>query len=278
MRHPEDEAIQYACGELSGDPQPLLQHLAQCESCSDMVVFVQKFTSTLREQGRQEREQGKERPSLESLLKKAGFDRETAREIIEQHFTGMQKGKRRDFSKPKLPPKLHVAALKNIYEWYVKNLCADSIVDPRGNRVRFFPTTFIHLAEVKNKSGQEPVHRDAVLKKIKKGCFRSRGGGHVRTDWGQLLQNLGSALPRTKELSWAKLIASEPTQIFLDRRGLETGTETYVRNFGTDADPLYRVMICKVNGHNRDVITIFPRERIDSKKIQKQLWPSTVAG
>ena len=87
MNHPEDDAIDYACGELVGDPQPLLKHLEQCTSCSDTVEFIQNLTTTLREEGRREREQGKKRPSLEELFKRTGLDKQEARDLIEKLAT-----------------------------------------------------------------------------------------------------------------------------------------------------------------------------------------------
>jgi hypothetical protein len=50
-----------------------------------------------------------------------------------------------------------------------------------------------------------------------------------------------------------------------NRQALGTGGEAYVKNFGSNEEPQLRVMICGVVGTIREVITIFPRERIGVK-------------
>jgi len=173
-------------------------------------------------------------------------------------------------------PRLEIRQPQKLYEWYLQNLCADRIFDPRGNRVRFLPTTFVRLAHIKNRWGHEPKNSRSMLEKIQADEFSFRGGDH-RVDVDQVVRNLQFSFQRTGELPWVKLIATQPTWIFRGRQGTENGIEAYVKNFGTDVHPLYRVLVCKVNGSTRDVITIFPRERIRKEEFQRKVWPTTSA-
>src|SRR5712664_4657483 len=79
-KHPVKTAVRYARGERIGNLKPLLEHLAHCEQCNDMVVTIQEFISGLREEGRLI----KERPSVEAVFKKAGFDRASVRQMLLQ--------------------------------------------------------------------------------------------------------------------------------------------------------------------------------------------------
>ncbi len=85
-KHPEKTAVRYARGERIKNPRRLLEHLKHCKRCDHLVAFIQKFANALREEGRLALERGKKRPSIEAVLKKAGFDRETARTILLQHL------------------------------------------------------------------------------------------------------------------------------------------------------------------------------------------------
>jgi len=78
---------------------------------------------------------------------------------------------------------------------------------------------------------------------------------------------------RTQELSWAGEMARNPDVIWKNWQALGTGGEAYVKNFGTNEEPQFRVMICKVVGTLREVITIFPRERMGDKELLAKIWP-----
>ena len=78
---------------------------------------------------------------------------------------------------------------------------------------------------------------------------------------------------RTQELSWASEIALNPDVICENWQVLGTGGEAYVKNFGSAEEPQFRVMICEVVGTIREVITIFPRERMGAKELLAQIWP-----
>jgi hypothetical protein len=67
--------------------------------------------------------------------------------------------------------------------------------------------------------------------------------------------------------------STDPQRIYGNSQVLGHGDNAYVKNFGTDAEPKYRVMVCKVVGTMRQVITIFPRERLGEKELQAQIWP-----
>lgn len=261
MRHPEKAVLRYARGEKIKSPERLSHHLAKCERCSDMFAFVQTVTTALREDGKR----AKERPSIEAILKKEPLETQDAEEVIARYGT-------------RNPPKVRVNEVTLHYHWYVENLCTQQIFDPRGNRVRFFRTQFLRLLEIKNKFGGEPGDRRGILKKIEAGEFRSRAGELGNGFASQARQTLASALPRTKELSWLKSIATAPDAIFSDWRipywlPPRKDREAYVKNFGTTDRPSYRVMICKVNGSNRDVITVFSRRPIGKSELERQEYP-----
>ena|SRR5260370_40703291 len=85
-RHPEKTAVRYARGERIRNPQRLLGHLKHCKQCNDLVASIQTIVNALRDDGRRALERGEKRPSIEAVFKKAGFDRETARQILLRHL------------------------------------------------------------------------------------------------------------------------------------------------------------------------------------------------
>jgi hypothetical protein len=177
------------------------------------------------------------------------------------------------------PQKLKVDEITRHYHWYADNLCGQQIFDPRGYRVRFFPTLFLRLLKVKNQFGNEPKGRRAIMEKIEAGEFRSRAGELGGGFTPQARRTLASALPMTKELSWLRSIATSPDVICTDWRipywcGPRKDREAYLKNFGTADSPLYRVMICKVKGANRDVIAVFSRRPIGKSELERQEYPA----
>jgi hypothetical protein len=157
------------------------------------------------------------------------------------------------------PDLLPLNSIRELLEWYEQNLCRMRFHDPRGYRVRFLPETLIHLLQLKTKYGDEPKNKRLALDQIRSGRIQLVAG---RFD-----------AQRTQELSWAGEIARNPDVICQNWQVLGTGGEAYVKNFGSDAAPQLRVMICEVVGTLREVVTIFPRERIGSKELLAKIWP-----
>jgi hypothetical protein len=157
------------------------------------------------------------------------------------------------------PELLVLTRIQDTLGWYEQNLCRVRLIDPRGFRVRFLPENFIHLIQLKNKFGEEPRNARLALEEIRSGKIHFVAG---RFD-----------PQRTAELAWAARIATDPNRICGNWQVLGHGDEAYIKNFGTDAEPKYRVMVCRVVGTMRQVITIFPRERLGEKELQAQIWP-----
>jgi hypothetical protein len=78
---------------------------------------------------------------------------------------------------------------------------------------------------------------------------------------------------RASELRWIQAIAANPWRIVANWQALGRGDEAYIRNFGTDDTPLYRILVCEVVGTLRQAVTVFPRERISNKELTSVLWP-----
>lgn len=149
--------------------------------------------------------------------------------------------------------------MRDLLHWYRLNLCDVELRDPRGYRVRFLPENFIHLIKLTNKFGQEPKNARVALQEIERGRIKLVAG---RFD-----------PQRASELSWARLIATDPWRIAPNWAALGRGDEAYIRNFGTAAAPIYRVLVCEVIGTMRQAVTVFPRERIGTTEIATILWP-----
>jgi hypothetical protein len=159
-----------------------------------------------------------------------------------------------------MPPHLlPINSIRELLEWYEQNLCGTRLHDPRGYRVRFLPETLVHLIQLKTKYGGEPKNKRLALDQIRSGRIQFVAG---RFD-----------PQRTQELSWSGEIARNPDVICQNWQALGTGGEAYVKNFGTNEEPQFRVMICKVLGTLREVITIFPRERMGDKELLAKIWP-----
>lgn len=154
---------------------------------------------------------------------------------------------------------LRLDSIQEILRWYEENLCQVELRDPRGYRVRFKPENFMHLIQLKNKYGQEPRNPRLALQEIRAGKIQFVAG---RFD-----------PQRAAELSWAVEISRNPDYICGNWQVLGRGDEAYVKNFGTDAQTKFRVMVCKVIGATRHIVTIFPRERIAGKEHLTKIWP-----
>lgn len=157
------------------------------------------------------------------------------------------------------PALLKLTTLADLLDCYEKNLCRARLIDPRGFRVRFLPTNFVHLIKLKTKYGDEPKNPCLTLEQIREGRI--------------LLRPERLDLQRAVELPWAIPLAREPDFICDNWVVPGEGDEAYVKNFGSGDRPIYRVMICKRVGTIRQVVTIFPRERIGQVVKRAQIWP-----
>ena len=121
------------------------------------------------------------------------------------------------------------------------------------------PEVFIHLIQLKNKYGKEPRNLLLALKEIRAGKIQFVAG---RFD-----------PQRAAELTWAVEIVRNPDKICANWQVLGCGDETYIKDFGIPEAPKFRVLVCKVAGETRHVVTIFPRERITAKDSLGKVWP-----
>lgn len=158
------------------------------------------------------------------------------------------------------PRLLKVGTLQELLKWYETNLCGAQLIDPRGYRVRFNLDDFIHLIQLKNKYGKEPKNRRLAIEEIKRG--------------GMKCETRRFDQQRAMELAWARQISTQPDCICSNWQVLGSGNEMYIKDFGGAAHlPKYRVLVCKVRGTTRQVVTLFPRERIGEKELRGQVWP-----
>lgn len=159
-----------------------------------------------------------------------------------------------------MPPLLiPLTSIQDLLEWYRLNLCNRHLTDPRDYRVRFKLTSFVHLIQMKTRFGNEPKNKEMSLEQIRSGKIRFVKGRYDEQ--------------RASELSWAVEIATNPDRICRNWQALGSGDEAYIRNFGIQEHPKYRVLICKVIGTVREAWTIFPRERIGERELASQIWP-----
>ena len=170
---------------------------------------------------------------------------------------------------PPTPPKwaegtpavLPITTLLELFNWYRFNLCGSEIVDPRGSRVTFLDTDFVHLIKLTDKFGKEPKNRRMTIEQIQ--------SGRITLNPGRI------QIRRAQELSWARPIIEAPTMIVPNWQAMGRAIpgDAYIKNFGTDAQTIYRVLICGHAGKKRWAVTIFPRERFADREIATKLWP-----
>jgi hypothetical protein len=160
-----------------------------------------------------------------------------------------------------IPELLPIESLVQLLDWYRTNLCHRPIVDPRGQKVSFQETDFIHLVKLTTKYGCEPKNRRMAVEQIV--------ARRITFNPSQI------CISRAKELSWARSLAEEPDMIVPNWQvmGLANPGDAYIKNFGTPENPTYRVLICGHAGMKRWVVTIFPRERFADREIRNPLWP-----
>ena len=159
------------------------------------------------------------------------------------------------------PAVLPVTTLLDLFYWYRHNLCGKEIVDPRGYRVTFLDTDFVHLIKLTDKFGKEPKNRRMTIEQIL---------------FGRITLNPNRIqIRRAQELSWARSIIESPTMIVPNWQAMGRAIpgDAYIKNFGTESQPIYRVLICGHAGKKRWAVTIFPRERFADREIATVLWP-----
>lgn len=160
-----------------------------------------------------------------------------------------------------IPAVLSVTSLRDILGWYRTNLCSKELLDPRGQRVTFQDTDFIHLIKLVDRYGEEPKNRRMAIQQI---------------DSGRIVLNASRIeLQRAQELSWARSIVEEPMSIVPNWQvlGRANPGDAYIKNFGTNSRPIYRVLVCGHAGMKRWAVTIFPKERFTAQQLSVVLWP-----
>ena len=148
--------------------------------------------------------------------------------------------------------------IQAVLQWYEQNLCDVDLRDPRGYRVRFKSEHFIHHIKLKNKYGEEPKNRKLAIEEIKSGKIRFVPGRY--------------SPQRASEIPWAVELATNPDCICPNWQALGTGDENYVRNFGNETVPQWRVLVCKVVGQTRHFSTLFPSD-VRDKHLATKIWP-----
>lgn len=156
---------------------------------------------------------------------------------------------------------LPITTLLDLFNWYLLNLCGREIIDPRGCRVSFLDTDFVHLIKLTDKYGKEPKNRRMTIEQIQSGRIT--------------LNPSRVQIRRAQELSWARSIIETPTMIVPNWQAMGRAVpgDAYIKNFGTERQPIYRVLICGHAGKKRWAVTIFPRERFADREIATLIWP-----
>jgi hypothetical protein len=149
----------------------------------------------------------------------------------------------------------------NLLTWYRHNLCDRPFLDPRGCRVCFEETDFVHLIKLKDKYGKEPRNARMTLEQIR--------SGRVTLVPGRF------EIRRAQELSWAQSIIESPTMIVPNWQvmGRANPGDAYIKTFANESGTHHRVLICGHAGKKRRVVTIFARDRFSDREISPVLWP-----
>jgi hypothetical protein len=157
------------------------------------------------------------------------------------------------------PPLLQLTTIQDLLRWFRLNLCEAALYDQRHFRVRFLPTDFIHLIQMKTSYGVEPKNKQQTLRDIESGRIHFVKGRYDEQ--------------RASELSWATEIIASHDHVLPNWQALGRGDEVYHKNFGQDGIEIHRMMVCKVIGTMRQVITLFPRERLGERELRGRIWP-----
>jgi hypothetical protein len=159
------------------------------------------------------------------------------------------------------PAVLQITTQLNLFNWYRLNLCGREIMDPRGFRVSFLDTDFVHLIKLTDKFGKEPKNHRMTIEQIQ--------SGRITLNPSRL------QIRRAQELSWARSIIEAPDTIVPNWQamGRVIPGDAYIKNFRKEGLPIYRVLICGHAGKKRWPVTIFARERFADREIATKLWP-----
>jgi hypothetical protein len=157
-----------------------------------------------------------------------------------------------------LPRLLPLDSIQDVLQWYEVNVCNKDLRDPRGFRVRFKVEHFVHLIKLTTKYGEEPKNRTSAIVEIKSGKIKFVAGRFNPQ--------------RASEIPWAVELVTNPFCICRNWQALGSGDENYIKNFGTEHYPQWRVLVVKVVGQTRHCSTIFPRE-IQAKHLEPRIWP-----
>jgi hypothetical protein len=162
---------------------------------------------------------------------------------------------------PATPALLTLISLRDLFDWYKLNLCDRGFTDPRGYRVSFEDTDFVHLIKLKDKYGNEPRNARMTIEQIQSGRI--------------VLHPDRLDIRRATELTWARSIIESPDMIVPNwqPKGRANPGDAYIKNFGTVERSHHRVLICGHAGLKRRVVTIFARDRFADREITPQLWP-----
>jgi hypothetical protein len=153
------------------------------------------------------------------------------------------------------PAVLPITSLLELFNWYRLNLCGRQIVDPRGYRVSFLDTDFVHLIKLTDKFGKEPKNRRMTIEQIQ--------SGRITLNPGRM------------QIRRARTIIEDPTMIVPNWQAMGRAIpgDAFIKNFGTEIQPIFRVLICGHAGKKRWAVTIFPRERFAEREIVNVIWP-----
>lgn len=160
-----------------------------------------------------------------------------------------------------------IASMLDLFNWYQRNLCQPELRDCRGHRVLFREQDFIHLIKLVDRYGQEPKNRTMAVANIKSGQLKLfHGGRHSPANF---------CPQRVKDLVIARSLVERPDMIVPNWQPIARGNpgDAYIRNFGSDSRPRYRVLICGYAGQKRLPITIFPRQRFSERETLIKYWP-----
>ena len=164
------------------------------------------------------------------------------------------------------PAVLQIKTLLALFNWYRLNLCGKEIIDPRGSRVSFLDTDFVHLIKLTDKFGKEPKNRRMTIEQIQSGRIT--------------LNPSRIQIRRAQELSWARSIIETPTMIVPNWQAMGRAIpgDAYIKNFGSESQPIYRVLICGHAGKKCWAVAILPRERFTDREIATIIWPLKARG
>jgi hypothetical protein len=168
------------------------------------------------------------------------------------------------------PERIWLHQLRDMLEWYERNICAVEMRDPRGHVVRFSPERFPHLIKLLQKDSTREVNNPG------KQVNAIRSGAKENRDFG------GYEAERFQTLTWTAAIIARPTRILeLMAPPLvgkpKAGDTIYVKEFRGDTHGKYRfkILICKRVGPVLLVpVTCHPQPHDNySPKVYRQVYP-----